>query len=247
VPGLDTSPHKRGDASPTPSSDLSSPARVHSVNVGAIRHVRWRGTTVATGIWKQPVGGRVAVKGTQLTGDHQADTTSHGGQSKAVYTYSVEDYGWWEGELGITLEPGTFGENLTLSGLDINQTLVGERWRIGSAVFQVTQPRTPCFKLGIRMGDNRFPRRFAMAGRAGTYLAIAEEGEVEAGDPIEVVHRPAHPVTIGLLAYLDYHDRPVRRLVENAAHIGLEPREWEELLGRLGVPIDSGYTSAPSG
>jgi MOSC domain-containing protein YiiM len=110
----------------------------------------------------------------------------------------------------------------------------------------VTQPRTPCFKLGIRMGDHRFPRRFAMAGRAGTYLAIVEEGYVEGGDPIEVVHRPAHPVTVGLLARLDYHDRPVRSLVERAAHIELEPQEWKELLARLGVSLEPSYTSAPS-
>jgi MOSC domain-containing protein YiiM len=219
---------------------------IHSVNVGTIRHIQWRGASLATGIWKYPVQGPVAVTGTKLSGDSQADTTSHGGRFKAIYSYSIEDYQWWEKELGIKLEPGTFGENLTLSGLNINDSLVGELWKVGSAVLQVTQPRTPCFKLGIRMGDNRFPRRFAMAGRAGTYLAIVEEGHVQAGDPIEVVHRPAHPVTIGLLAHLDYHDRPVRVLVERAAHIGLEPKEWDDLFVQLGVAIDSGYTSAHS-
>jgi MOSC domain-containing protein YiiM len=245
APGSPQIKHENHSAH-TPSGG-SRLALVRSVNVGSIRHVPWRGRSVATGIWKHPVQGRVAVKGTQVSGDSQADMISHGGQHKAVYSYSVEDYEWWEKELGIKLEPGTFGENLTLEGLNINDSLVGEVWKVGSAVLQVTQPRTPCFKLGIRMGDNRFPRRFAMAGRAGTYLAIAEEGYVQAGDPIEVLHRPDHPVTIGLLAYLDYHDRPVRVLVERAAHIGLEPDEWDDLLGKLGVATDSGYISATRG
>ena len=230
-----------------PSSEIPDSPHVLSVNAGTIRHVKWRGGSVATGIWKYPVTGRVPIRGTQLSGDHQADTISHGGENKAIYTYAIEDYRWWEQELGMTLEPGTFGENLTLSGVNINESRIGERWRVGSATLQVTQPRTPCFKLGIRMGNARFPRRFAMAGRAGTYLAVVDEGDVEAGDTIEIVYRPAHPITVGLLAYLDYHDRPVRRLVEQAAHIGLELQEWDDLLARLGVAIDSRPASSPSG
>lgn len=170
---------------------------VLSVNVGEPRTVDYRGELVTTAIWKQPVGGRIAVRGVNLAGDDQADRSVHGGVDKAVYSYSREDYDWWESELGQALQPGTFGENLTVRSLDPTAAEVGERWRVGSAVLEVSEPRFPCFKLGIRMDDPRFLKRFAAARRPGAYLRIIEEGEVGAGDAIEVVDRPRHGVTIG--------------------------------------------------
>lgn len=168
-----------------------------AVNVGGVREVEWRGKRVRTGIWKTPVGGRpVRVEGINLAGDDQADRTVHGGADKAVYAYAAEDYRAWEGELGATPEPGTFGENLTTSGIDLGRALIGERWRIGTAVLEVTQPRFPCYKLGIRMGDAEFPARFARALRLGAYLRVLEGGDVRAGDEIIVVSRPAHHWTI---------------------------------------------------
>lgn len=152
---------------------------------------------MTTAIWKGPVVGRVAVRGVNLVGDEQADRESHGGPDKAVYAYAVEDYGWWSEELGDDIGPGTFGENLTLAGVDVTGAIVGERWDIGSSVFEVCQPRTPCGKLGVRMGDPRFPRRFAAAGRPGAYLRIHAEGDVGPGDEVRITHRPAHGLTVG--------------------------------------------------
>jgi MOSC domain-containing protein YiiM len=174
---------------------------VVSVNVGAVREVEWRGRVVRTAIWKEPVLGRaVALRGVNLDGDDQADRTVHGGLDKAVYAYSVEDYQYWRDEKGLEAEAGLFGENLTVRGLDLRVALAGERWRIGTAILEVAQPRLPCFKLGIRVGDARFPKRFLSVGRLGAYLRIVEEGEVRAGDAIEVVSRPDHDVTLRLVA-----------------------------------------------
>ncbi|MBW3580751.1 MAG: MOSC domain-containing protein [Actinobacteria bacterium] len=170
-----------------------------SVNVGRPRSVPYRGRTRSTSIWKAPVLGRVAAQGCNLEGDEQADRRVHGGADKAVYAYSCGDYAWWEAELGRHLDPGTFGENLTVDGIDLAAAVVGERWQVGSAELEVCQPRTPCWKLGVRMGDDTFPDRFEAAGRLGAYLRIAGEGDVGAGDEVVVVHRPAHGVTIDLV------------------------------------------------
>lgn len=170
--------------------------RVVSVNVGAIRTVRWRGEDVQTGIWKYPVTGRpVVVRGVNLAGDDQADRTVHGGPDKAVYAYAAEDYQYWRDE-GMEVETAMFGENLTVQGIDLRSALVGERWRVGTTVLEVAQPRLPCYKLGIRMGDQRFMRRFLDSGRLGAYFRIIEEGEVSAGDLIHVVFPPEHHVTL---------------------------------------------------
>lgn len=173
--------------------------RVVAVNVGRPRTVEWAGRRVRTAIWKHPVEGRVEVRGVSLAGDDQADRRVHGGPDKAVYAYATEDYRWWESELGRRLGPGTFGENLTTEGIDLQAALVGERWRVGTAVLEVCQPRMPCQKLGIRMGDARFVRRFDAAGRYGTYLRIVEEGDVGAGDQVVGLSRPAEGLTIGEL------------------------------------------------
>ena len=117
--------------------------RVASVNVGAVRTVAWRGGEVTTGIWKEPVVGPVAVRGVNLAGDDQADRSVHGGPDKAAYAYAQEDTAWWAGQLGRALGPGAFGENLTTSGLDLTNAVVGERWAVGSAVLEVSQPRVP--------------------------------------------------------------------------------------------------------
>src|SRR6266498_1535833 len=148
---------------------------VVSVNAGAVREIVYRGRIRTTGIWKEPVAGRVAVLAESLAGDHQADPRFHGGPRKSLYAYASEDYLWWQEELGRPMGPGTFGENLTLSGLDLNDVRLGERLRFGTAVLQATQPRFPCWKLGFRMGDQKFPRRFLDEGRAGAYFSVVEQ------------------------------------------------------------------------
>jgi MOSC domain-containing protein YiiM len=160
-----------------------------------------------TAIWKSPVAGRLAVRGVNLAGDDQADRKNHGGRDKAVYSYAVEDEEWWAERLGRPIEPGTFGENLTLAGVDVTNALIGERWEIGSALFEVAQPRIPCWKLAARMGDAEFPQKFGDAGRPGAYLRIMREGEVGAGDEVRVIHRPSHGLTVGDVARIYHQDR----------------------------------------
>lgn len=195
-------------------------AEVVSVNVGGVRTVQYAGKTTTTGIFKTPVSGRVAMRGVNLHGDDQADRSVHGGEVRAVYAYAIEDYAWWELQLGRAMPPGQFGENITTQGVDVNDAIVGERWRIGSALLQVTIPRVPCYKLGMKMGDARFVKRFALALRPGPYLTIVKEGDVEQGDSIEVVSRPSHGLTIAKMAqiYLFERNRLSELLVPELPH-----------------------------
>jgi MOSC domain-containing protein YiiM len=207
-----------------------------SVNVGQAREVLQRGRPVKTGIFKAPVDGRVTLRRHQLDGDQQADPEVHGGPEMAAYAYALEDTRWWEERLGRSLPPGTFGENLTLSGVDIAGARLGERWRAGNTVVEVTKPRSPCWKLGVRMEDSGFPRKFRAAQRTGTYLAVVEEGDVGSGDPVEVLSRPGHPLTIGILAYLYEYDLQLAALCREAATMPLDRLAWLEILERGGVP-----------
>jgi MOSC domain-containing protein YiiM len=199
---------------------------VLSVNVGEPREIEWLGRTASTAIWKEPVDGRVQVSSLNLTGDRQADPRFHGGTDKAVYAYAEEDYDWWSEELGRRVATGTFGENLTLTGLDVTCAVIGDRWRVGSALLEVTGPRTPCWKLGARMESVEFPVYFAAAGRPGAYLRVLEEGELGAGDEVEVVHRPGHRLTIAAVAEIYHGDRARCEELLRAPEIGEEWRTW---------------------
>jgi MOSC domain-containing protein YiiM len=176
--------------------------RVVSVNVGQPRQISVRrGRPLMSSIVKDPAEGRVRAVGTNLEGDRQADLTVHGGVDKAVYVYAREDIAWWAQALGRDdLGPGWFGENLTTEGVDVTTAVVGERWRIGDAELEVSQPRLPCSKLGIRFGDGRMVKAFARAARPGAYVRILREGSVGAGDEIELLHRPEHGVTVELVS-----------------------------------------------
>jgi MOSC domain-containing protein YiiM len=160
--------------------------RIVSVNVGMPAPLRRAdGAEVSSGIVKAAVAGRVRVGRTNLAGDGQADLSVHGGPDKAVYAYPHEHYARWAAELGRDdLVPGIFGENLTVEGLAEDDVLIGDRFRAGTALLEVSQPRMPCFKLGIRMGDPRFLKPFLQSGRTGFYLRVLEEGDVAAGDAI---------------------------------------------------------------
>ena len=174
----------------------ASAGRVLSVNVGAVRAFEYGGRPARSAVWKSPAVGRVAVRGVNLAGDDQADRKAHGGPDKAVYAYAVEDARWWQQEIGRALAAGEIGENLTTEGIDPNQALVGERWQIGTTVLEVSEPRIPCWRLGFRMDDKVFPRRFTEALRPGAYLRIVVEGELGAGDAIRIAERPDHDLTI---------------------------------------------------
>jgi MOSC domain-containing protein YiiM len=174
---------------------------VISLNVGMPIEVPFNDGMVSTGIFKSSASDRRAVRALGIEGDGQADLSVHGGVDKAVYVYSQDSYDWWMTELGHTLQPGEFGENITATGLTDDTVHIGDRMRLGSALVEVTQPREPCFKLGIRMGDKRFVAHFRDAARTGFYLRVLEEGDVAAGDAIELVHsHPASPTVA------DIHD-----------------------------------------
>jgi MOSC domain-containing protein YiiM len=201
--------------------------RVVSVNVGRPRTVEWLGRQVTSAIWKSPVEGSVPVRGDNLDGDDQADRRVHGGPDKAVYAYAVEDYAWWRDELGdgVELGPATFGENLTTEGVDPARAVIGERWRVGSAVLEVCQPRFPCAKLGMRMGDAAFVERFEQARRSGAYLRIVAAGEVRAGDPVTLLSRPDHDLRIvDLVDLLPVQDAPADLLVRVIANADVPER-----------------------
>jgi MOSC domain-containing protein YiiM len=185
--------------------------RLLSVNVGQPRQISVRrGRPLMSSIGKAPVDGRVRVEGINVAGDDQADRRVHGGPDKAVYAYASEDAAWWARELGRELPPGMFGENLTTEGVDVSGAVVGERWRVGTVELEVCQPRLPCAKLGLRFGDPGMVRRFGEASRPGAYLRIVREGELGAGDAIEVVSRPAHGVTVALVSDAVLRDESLR-------------------------------------
>jgi MOSC domain-containing protein YiiM len=207
-------------AGASPDGGGAAAATLVSVNVGLPRDVEWRGEIVRTAIFKRPVAGPVRAGRLGLEGDAQADPSVHGGTAKAAYVYSAEHYRAWSAELG-ALEWGSFGENLTVSGLDERRVRIGDRLRIGTAEFVVTQPRLPCFKLGVRFGRPEMERRFLERGLAGFYLSVAVEGELQAGDAVQLLERAREPVSVAdvIRMYQPGEGDPqlMRRLSELAA------------------------------
>lgn len=210
-----------------------------SVNVSLPKPMVFQGHTVLTGIFKQPVEGRIRVSRLNLDGDRQADLSVHGGPHQAVYAYPFEHYESWQRELGRDdFTFGQFGENFTVAGMPENQVCIGDVFRIGSALFQVTQPRVPCFKLAAKMGSEEFPNLFMESARSGYYFRVMEEGEVETGDPIVQENRNAMGMTVESVFRLAYFDRQnVAKLKEAICLVSLSPswqRMFEERLEELG-------------
>ncbi len=185
----------------------STVGKVLTVNVGTPREFQYNGHPARSAIWKSPVVGRIAARGVNLDGDDQADREAHGGPDKAVYAYAAEDLRWWEQKIGRSLAYGEFGQNLTTEGIEVNDALIGERWKIGTTVLEVSGPRIPCWRLAVRMNDKLFPRHFSEALRPGAYLRIASEGELGAGDEIRVLERPDHDLTVRDLMRIYARDR----------------------------------------
>jgi MOSC domain-containing protein YiiM len=184
-----------------------------------------------TGIFKEPVAGRVRVRRLNLQGDGQADLSVHGGRDKAVYAYPSEHYPFWRNELpGQTLEPGAFGENLTTEGWWEDEVHVGDRFRLGTAEAVVTQPRMPCFKLALRFGRDDIVARFLESGRPGFYLRVLQEGEVEAGDPLERIEEDPRRVSVVdvVRLYLDKRGTLDRDLRERATQVEALPEAWRD-------------------
>ena len=202
--------------------------RLVSVNAGLPREVRWNGKSITTSIWKSQVGGPVRVGSLNIAGDRQSDLAVHGGADKAVYVYPSEHYDFWRRELpGVELPWGAFGENLTTAGLS-EEFRIGDRLRIGSAEFAVTQPRLPCYKLGIRFGRADMVKRFMKSMRTGFYLRVTREGEIEAGDRIELVARAEDSLTVADIVRLHTSDDENRERLIRAAHLEGLPESWRE-------------------
>src|SRR5467141_2777850 len=213
-----------------------------SVNTGLPREVQWHGRIVTTGIFKEPAKGRVALRKLNLDGDRQADLTVHGGEYKAVYCYPLAHYGYWKKELpGQELPMGMFGENFTiddggpglLGGQELLEEAVhlGDRFSVGTALVAVTQPRLPCYKLGVRFGSDDMVKRFLASGRSGFYVAVAREGKVGAGDEITVLSRDANAVPVPEITRLYVRKRwGTEELVSlrRALQVAVLPEDWKE-------------------
>lgn len=200
-----------------------------SVNVGLPREVIWRGRKVTTGIFKEPVEGRVRLGVMNLDGDRQADLSVHGGRDKAAYAYPVEHYDYWRNELpGMNLPPGMFGENFTIEGLFENEVNIGDSFRIGSAEVMVTQPRMPCYKLGIKFERDDIIKRFLASGRTGFYFAVTKEGEVSAGDSIEIINRDSNNFTVADVSRLYASEKSNIEMLRRAVEVKALPEGWRE-------------------
>ena len=200
-----------------------------SVNVGRPRLAISNGQPVSTGIYKTPVVGRVMLRALNLDGDRQADLSVHGGPTKAVYAYPSEHYNYWREELpGTELPWGMFGENFTTEGLTESTVNIGDRFRVGSAEVTVTEPRMPCYKLGIKFGRTDIIRRFLVSGRTGFYFSVQKEGEVGAGDQIELIMRDENEVTVADITRLYAREKHDLEMLHRAIALGALPESWRD-------------------
>ena len=206
-------------------------ARLLSVNAGLPRDIEWRGRTVHTGIWKNPVQGRCRVGRLNLAGDGQGDLAGHGGEQRAVFVYQIESYRYWQEQLkmpGLS-DPesfGQFGENFTVEGLPDDAVCIGDRYRIGTALFEITQPRVTCYRIGIRMNEPRMAALLTSTGRPGFYFRVLEEGEVGAGDEIAKVGEAKERMTVAQINALLYLPNHSRELLERALKIEALSPGW---------------------
>ena len=208
--------------------------RVVSVNVGGPREIEWQGRAVRTSIYKSPRSGRVPVRGHNLAGDEQSDLSVHGGRDKAVYGYPLEHYAFWLAELpDAELPHGVFGENLTTEGLDEHGLSVGDVVRVGTCELMVTQPRVPCFKLAARLGRLDMPKRFLASRRVGFYFRIEREGDVGAGDAIEMIDRATERMSVHELAELYATKTPTPEILQRALRLRGLAEIWRTEIEQL--------------
>src|ERR1700741_1425637 len=221
-------------------------ARLLSVNVGLPRDIEWKGRTVPTGIWKYPVHGRCRVGRLNLEGDGQGDLAGHGGEQRAVFVYQIESYRYWQGQLKRTDSVyGQFGENFTIEGLPDDAVCIGDRYQIGSALFEVTQPRVTCYRVGIRMNEPRMPALLTASGRPGFYFRVLQEGEVGSGDEILKIGEAKERMTVAEINALLYSPNHARHLLERALRIeALSPGWRASFEALLSQPTVAGHGNA---
>ena len=203
--------------------------KILSVNVGLPRDVIWKGKSVTTSIFKEPVEGRQRVDTLNIEGDRQSDLTVHGGIHKAVYAYPSEHYDWWRRELpGMELPWGMFGENLTVAGLSEDDVFIGDQFLIGSALLMVTQPRLPCYKLAVKFGRDDIIKQFLDSRRTGFYFSVLKKGDVAAGDSIEIIPRDAHELKVADVTRLYLDDNNDIAGLQKAVSVESLPESWRE-------------------
>lgn len=202
--------------------------KILSVNVGLPREVTWQGKAVTTGIFKEPVNAPVMLRTLNLDGDQQADLTVHGGTSKAVYVYPSEHYGYWRAELpGVDLPWGMFGENFTTDGLHEEAVYIGDRFQIGETEVMATEPRMPCYKLGIKFGRADIIKRFLAGRRTGFYFAVVREGMVAAGDSIKLIGREQQEIRIADITRLYAFEKNDLKALRRAIEVEALPESWK--------------------
>ena len=205
--------------------------KVLSVNISAtILEGDWLATEVQTGIDKRPISGAVRFENEQLHGDVIGDKSAHGGYDQAVYAYAREDADWWEQEIALTIENGRFGENLTTQGVDVSAAVIGERWRVGSVILEVSQPRIPCRTFAGFWKRPTLIKEFMAAGKPGTYLRIIQEGEITAGDEIEIIHLPSHGITIADVYAAKNGERSKVEEIALVKELSPQYQEWAQSL-----------------
>src|SRR3989442_1095805 len=220
-------------------------ARLLSVNVGLPRDIAWRGRTVHTAVWKDPVQGRRMVRRLNIDGDGQGDLGGHGGEQRAVFVYQIESYRYWQEQLKRTdFVPGQFGENFTIEGLPDDAVCIGDRYQIGSALFEVTQPRVTCYRVGIRMNEPRMPALLTSSGRPGVYSRVLPEGDVGAGDEIVKVGEAEERMTVAEINALLYSPNHAHDRLEHALRIEALSPGWRSSFEAL---VQSQTTAAGSG
>ena len=205
--------------------------KVLSVNITAtILEGEWIGSEGQTGIDKRPIFGPVRFENNHVDGDVIGDKSAHGGYDQAVYAYAREDADWWEQEIALTIENGRFGENLTTQGVDVSAAVIGERWRIGSVILEVSQPRIPCRSFAGFWKRPTLIKEFMAAGRPGTYLRIIQEGEITAGDEIEIIHVPSHGITIADVYAAKNGERLKVEEIARVQELSTKYQEWAQSL-----------------
>ena len=205
--------------------------KVLSINISAtILEGDWIATEVQTGIDKRPISGAVRFENEQVHGDVIGDKSAHGGYDQAVYAYAREDADWWEQEIALTIENGRFGENLTTQGVDVSAAVIGERWRVGSVILEVSQPRIPCRTFAGFWKRPTLIKEFMAAGKPGTYLRIIQEGEITAGDEIEIIHLPSHGITIADVYAAKNGERSKVEEIALVKELSPQYQEWAQSL-----------------
>jgi MOSC domain-containing protein YiiM len=204
-------------------------ARVLSINITSVVHQgEWTGSEGRTGIDKRSVTGAIEFKNNGVVGDRVIDTNVHGGYEQAVYAYAREDAQWWEREINEEIPAGRFGENLTTEGIDVNAAIIGEQWKIGSVILEVSQPRIPCRVFAGFWKRATLIKDFTQAGRPGTYLRIIQEGTAQAGDAIEVIFKPDHTISISDLFAAKSGERSKINQIKDVTYLSTEFKEWSQ-------------------